>query len=146
MNCYLFAGKNEDYTKSAYAFVVSGGAVQCGSHLGWTVQEAYLNGLRDLSDYIIKHHYSKEGSYFELCTPSKMIITVVTTDRLERLHDNHWKNPDGRPLFHVPILQELYYHRLYYKERDIVWGAAQEIAESEYFRVEQCKKAYAALF
>jgi len=77
----------------------------------------------------------------EVCTPSKMVITLLTTDKLEVLKANGWKNPDGKPLFHVPILQELYWHRLYYKEREVLWDGVNEIDESEMAHVDICRDA-----
>ena len=145
MTGFLFAGKDEDYVHSAYAFVVAGGRVYTDIRMGWTVQEAYLNGLRDMSNHIIQKNLWEHDPAVELVTPSKMIVTLVTTDKLQKLHDNNWKNPDGKPLFHVPILQELYWHRLYYLERDVIWKAASEVAENEYFRVEQCREVIDSL-
>ena len=139
MIVYLTAGADSDYEISAYAFKVANLPIVLDHHVGWTVVEAYLHGLISLSHYIIYKKLYVNATGFTLCTASKAVQKLITTDYLEQLHNNSWKAPDGEYIFHLPLLKELYYHRIFYKERSKKWSVVTELSENVYQTYESCQ-------
>lgn len=140
MNLYLSAGADAEYKASAYAFIVGNFPVRSDRRLGWTVVEAYAHGLLDASNYIISNHLYGPVKDVVVCTPSKYVLKLVSTDYIQVLHDNGWKSLDGKHVFYLPVLKELYYHRIFYKEREISWSSAQDVTEAEYHLFERCQE------
>jgi len=138
MYAYLVAGATEEYNVCAYSYLLGNFPIQSGTHVGWTVVEAYLHGLIELETYVIKKSLTPTVTAFEVCTPSNLVRTLIDTDRLEVLHDNNWVDPDG-PVFYIPELQELYYLRMYYKERGIAWRCLSELDQPQYRFFEMCR-------
>ena len=139
MTVYLTAGADSDYEISAYAFKVGNLPTVLGHHVGWTVVEAYYHGLIALSHYIIYKKLYVNATGFVLCTPSKAVKKLVTTEYLEQLHKNSWKSPDGDYIFYLSLLKELYYHRIFYKERTKKWSVLTELSENVYQIFESCQ-------
>lgn len=145
MNIFLIADADASYDASGYSYSVANFPVKTERKYGWTVVEAYFNGLLSLSNFLIKDEIYKSVTGFVMCTPSKQVINILTTDYLEQLEANSWKSLNSRPLFHVPLLKELYYHRIFYKERNILWTVQTEIGDSEYHQFERCKDYLSSL-
>ena len=144
MYVYLVAGTTESYDVSAYSYMVGNLHVQTNRHVGWTVVEAYLYGFLDLNNYVIKNRIIPTAISFDVCTPSGQIKKIVDTPWLETLQANSWVDPDG-PLFYKPLLQELYFHRIYFKERGIQWSCLTELNESEFRSFTKCKDVLQSL-
>lgn len=138
MFVYLTAGTNETFDVSAYTYKVANFPVTSDKRWGWTVVEAHLHGLLELSNFIIKKMLYRSVQEFVVCTSSSLIQKICDTDYLYDLQKNSWKSPDGAPLFHVPLLKELYYHKLFYKERDVSWSILMELGETEYRQYDLC--------
>ena len=138
MFVYLTASADAEYNASAYAYKIGSFSVVSERHLGWTVVEAYLHGYLALSTEIIKKHLYHSAYTYTVCTPSKPVIKLLTTSWLEVLHDNNWKDPEGKPVFYLSVLKELYYHRMFYKERNVNWDILTELNTSSYQLYELC--------
>lgn len=144
LRVYLTADADGEYESSAYAYRVGNFPIQSEKHFGWTVAEAYLHGLLSLSNYIIRRNIFSKSVGFDFCTGSKQVIRLITTDRLYFLHDHDWHDPDG-PVFYIPVLKELYYHKRFYEEREIRWTCLTEVNESDYNIFEKCKETVNSL-
>ena len=140
MYVFLVAGADETYDASAYSFSVGNLSIQSDRRYGWTVVEAYLNGFLQLSNFIIKEKLYRPSKSFILCTASQPVIKLIKTDFLGQLKNNSWRSLDGKPIFYVPILKELYYHKLFYEERGITWDTLTELGDMEYRLYEQCQE------
>lgn len=140
MYVYLTAGADDNYDASAYAYIVANFPVRSERHRGWTVVEAYLHGLLDLSNFIISKDLYRHVTGFVICTPSQLVINITEHKYLEQLQDIGWKNPNGGYLFHSTILKELYYHHVFYKEREIKWISMTSVGEMEYKLFERCQE------
>lgn len=141
MYIYLVAQSGKNYDSSAYCAQVGNFNYMMDRRLGWTVVEAYLNGLLDVSRFIIKKGLYESVNGFVLCTSSGMVVRILDTNYLGELYEKGWKSEPNNPLFHVPLLQELYYHWIFYKERGVKWQSMTEVDELELRHYELCKSA-----
>lgn len=131
MYVYLLGNTNKSQSVSAYCYRVSNFPYQTRYSRDWTVVEANLHGLVDLSTNIIRKEIYRSVTGFDLIATSQYIIKCVNTDYLEEMKAGSWKSVDGRPVFYIPLLEQLYFHRIFYKERGITWNVPNEVTAME---------------
>ena len=143
MNVYLYAHVNDETGLSgSYSFIVGNSDVFSGKGSDWTSVGAYLNGFKAASSYIIQHGLWKEIKYFSVCTPSSFISKIINDGLLVKYAENNWHDDHGVPLIHRVVLRELYYHYLFYFERDIGWYVMKEVTDMEFRQFERCRKYF----
>ena len=133
MKIYLAADTNDDFTVSAFGFKLEANTpIVTSKHVGWTVVEAYLNGLRSASDYIIKHQIEVRTKEFRVITPSAYIFRLINTDFINELKSSNWVDPiTNCQVIHRPLLESIHMHIRYYHERKVKWFAESDVTQKD---------------
>ena len=132
MKVFIAAETNDDFTVGAFAVKVSNRETYCSKHVGWTVVEAYLNGLREAYNQTIKESLCDRISRFDVITASSYLYRLINEDQLCRMQAQDFRDPEtGFRVIHYEILKELYMYHLFFEERGIIWEVMNEVSSGD---------------